>query len=95
MPGLDLVPGFLRWHPTLSVWKANMVKRSRAAVTHEIVKDFFTKFAVCAEGIPPSYIFNYDETYMQENPGCVKAIYSRGPIMPSMSGTIQRRPSPV
>jgi hypothetical protein len=78
MPGLDFVPGFLRRHPTLSVRKANLVKRSRAAVTHEIVKEFFAKFAVSAEGIPPSHIFNYDETYLQENPGCVKAIYRKG-----------------
>jgi hypothetical protein len=54
------------------------VKRSRAAVTREVVKDFFAKHTISAEGIPPSNIFNYDETYLQENPGCEKAIYRKG-----------------
>ena len=31
-----------------------------------------------AEGVPPENIFNYDETYLLDDPGAVKAIFKRG-----------------
>ncbi len=77
-PGPVFVYGFLERHPTISVRKANLVKRSRAGVTQETVQEFFAKYAVSAEGIRASNIFNYDETYLQENPGIVKAICRYG-----------------
>jgi hypothetical protein len=78
MPGPDFIAGFLQRHPVLSQRKANLIKRSRAGVTHEIVNDFFEKFAITAQGVPPQNVFNYDETYLQENPGSIKAIFKRG-----------------
>jgi hypothetical protein len=47
-------------------------------VTPDIVNAFFSKYSISAAGIPPCNVFNYDETYLQENPGCVKAIYRKG-----------------
>jgi hypothetical protein len=77
-PGRDFVAGFLRRHPDLTVRKANMIKRTRAAVSHKVVKDFFARFAKTVKDIPPSNVFNYDETNLQDNPGCSKAIFRKG-----------------
>jgi hypothetical protein len=79
-PGPDFVYGFLERHPTISVRKANLVKRSRTGVTRETVQEFFAKYAISAEGISASNIFNYDKTYLQENPSSVKAIYRYLPV---------------
>jgi hypothetical protein len=57
------------------VWKANLVKRSMAGVTHETVQESFAKYAIPAEGISPLNIFNCDEMYLQENRSSVRAIY--------------------
>ena len=42
-PGPDFVEGFMRRHPELTVRKANLIKRSRAAVSHEDVNSFFER----------------------------------------------------
>jgi hypothetical protein len=42
------------------------------------VKEFFSRFSKTVKDIPPSNIFNYDETNLQDNPGCVKAIFKKG-----------------
>jgi hypothetical protein len=47
MPGLDFVSGFLQRHAALTVRKANLVKRSRAEVSQDTVRDFFAKFEDC------------------------------------------------
>jgi hypothetical protein len=78
MPGPDFVSGFLQRHPALTVRKANLVKRSRAGVSQDTVRDFFARFEKTAEGIPASHVFNYDETNLQDNPGSVKAIFKKG-----------------
>jgi hypothetical protein len=78
MPGPDFVTGFLQRHPELTVRKANMIKRARAGLSRETVQEFFDRFAITAKDIPPCNIFNYDETNMQDNPGCVKAIFKKG-----------------
>jgi hypothetical protein len=82
-PGPDFVYGFLERHPTISVRHPtlpNLVERSRTRVTQETVQEFFAKYAISAEGIPASNIFNYDKTYLQENPSSVKAIYRYLPV---------------
>ena len=47
MPGPDFVEGFMKRHPELTVRKANLIKRSRAAVSHEDVKSFFERLINC------------------------------------------------
>jgi hypothetical protein len=41
---------FLARHPQLSVRKANPIKRSRAAVSHDKVNAFFEQFTKCRRG---------------------------------------------
>ncbi len=47
MPGPDFVSGFLQQHAALTVRKANLVKRSRAGVGQDTVRDFFARFEDC------------------------------------------------
>ena len=52
-------------HPILSTRTANLIKQSRAALSHEIVDDFFEKFKQTMGDIPPENVYNYDETNLQ------------------------------
>lgn len=65
MPGPDFVPGFLERHPVLSNRTANLIKRSRAALSHEIVDSFFERYKKSLGDIPPENVYNYDETNLQ------------------------------
>jgi hypothetical protein len=69
---------FLARHPQLSVRKANPIKRSRAAVSHDEVNAFFEQFMKSAEGVQPGDMYNCDESNLSNNPGAVKAIFRRG-----------------
>ncbi len=67
----------------------NLTKRSRAAVSHEIVNAFFDNFYKVTAGVPPENIHNYDnydETNLQENPGGKKGIIKRGSKYPEEVG---------
>jgi len=44
LPCPDFIKGFLRRHKNLTVRQVNLTKRSRAAVSHEIVNAFFDNF---------------------------------------------------
>jgi len=70
--------GFLKRHPELTVRVASLIKRGRARVSHNDVNEFFNRFEKVMEGVLPANIFNYDETAMQDNPGCQKALFQRG-----------------
>ena len=52
-------------YPILSTRTANLIKRSRAALSHEIVDDFFEKFKQTMGDIPPENVYNCDETNLQ------------------------------
>ena len=52
-------------HPILSTRTANLIKRSRAALSHEIVDNFFEKFKQTMGDIPLENVYNYDETNLQ------------------------------
>jgi len=90
LPGPDFVKGFLRRHKNLTVRTVNLIKRGRAAVSHEIVNDIFDNFYKVAAGVPPENIHNYDETNLQENPGGKKGIVKRGSKYPEEVGHFSR-----
>lgn len=71
-PGPDFIEGFLRRHPRLSVRTANLIKRSRAAVSHEEINKFFDNYEAVVAGIPPENQFNFDETCLGDNPGPIQ-----------------------
>jgi hypothetical protein len=86
LPGPDFVKGFLKRHKNLTVRQVNLIKRGRAAVSHEIVNAFFDNFYKMAAGVPPENIHNYDETNLKENPGGKKGIVKRGSKYPEEVG---------
>jgi hypothetical protein len=69
MPGKDFVSLFLKRHPELTIRTANLIKRSRAMLSAEIINDFFDRYEVSAGGIPAANVYNYDETNLRDNPG--------------------------
>lgn len=69
LPGVDFIRGFMKRHPELSVRTANLLKRSKAALSPEIVNSFFDLYTESAAGIVPANIYNYDETNLRDDPG--------------------------
>ena len=78
LPGKDFTALFLKRHRELSIRTANLIKRSRAGLSHEIINSFFDNYEKSAAGIEPCNIYNYDETNLRDNPGAQKAIFRRG-----------------
>ena len=78
LPGPHFVKRFMKRHPTLTVRTTSMIKRARAAVSSKVVEDFFKRFTKTAEGVPPTHIYNYDESGLKDDPGADKAIFRKG-----------------
>ena len=78
VPGRDWVHGFLRRHDSLSERLAQNVRRSRAAVSQEVILEYFRNLETSLTGVPPQNIVNYDETGFVADPGRRRAIFRRG-----------------
>lgn len=65
LPGKEFFKGFLKRHPELSNRRANAIKRSRAAVSQQVMDDFFDLYAQSVHAIRPECLFNYDETNLR------------------------------
>ena len=77
-PGEDWAYGFVKRRKDLSNRMSNLIKRSRAALSRDQVKEFMENYTKVAGDIPPSNVFNYDETNLTEDPGAKKALFRRG-----------------
>ena len=49
-------------------------KHSHAKINPETVNEYFDNLESVLEGIPPHYIFNYDETNLSDDPGRKKCL---------------------
>jgi hypothetical protein len=78
LPAKKWVQCFLKRHPEFSLRKANPIKRARAAVSREIIQEFFVHYAETVEGVPPENIYNCDETNFKDDPGLSKCIVKKG-----------------
>ena len=77
-PGRDWLRGFMRRH-NLTRRIADNVTRSRVTtITPENINSYFDHLQRELNGIPPTNIFNYDETNLTDDPGCKTVIVSRG-----------------
>lgn len=54
------------------------IKRSRSAVSHKIINEYFDRLYTELQGVPASNIVNYDETNLCDDPGKKKIITRRG-----------------
>jgi len=78
-PGSDWAKGFLKRHAArLRERMSNNIKRSRAAVSAQVMTDFFNELSITLEGVSPGAIFNYDESNLSDDPGKKKLIFERG-----------------
>ena len=68
----------MKSHRELTIRSASLLRRSKAAVSPQIVNEFFDRFEKVAAGVPPENICNYDETNLRDDPGVKKAIFQRG-----------------
>lgn len=79
MPGPDFVASFLSRHKEfLSNRMCQNIKRSRAAVSPDIINSYFDELEKELKDVPPSNIINYDETNLCDDPGRKKLIFRRG-----------------
>lgn len=78
-PGPDFVVSFLKRHKeVLSTRMCQNIKRSRAAVSPDIINSYFDELEKELKDVPPSNIVNYDETNLCDDPGRKKLIFRRG-----------------
>ncbi|CAG4979283.1 unnamed protein product [Parnassius apollo] len=79
MPGIDYVNAFMKRHAN-KLWKriCRNIKRDSAAVSSDIIKEYFGKLAKSLENVPTQNIINYDETNLRDDPGRKKVILRRG-----------------
>lgn len=79
LPGRDWVVLFLKRHKELlsERWSQN-IKRSRARVDKQMIREYFSELEQSLEGISPDCITNYDETNIVDDPGRKKVIGKRG-----------------
>lgn len=82
MPGPDWVKCFLQRHPQLTQRIAQNISHARAATDEEIVNNFFDNLERELEGLPPSNIWNFDETNLVDDPGQSKILTKRGTKYP-------------
>lgn len=82
-PGKEWVTSFLRRHKDVLVNRiARNISVSRAAVNHEVINNFFHNLERELDNVPPSNIWNYDETNLGDDPGSTKVLIRRGTKYP-------------
>jgi len=70
MPFLRGLKSFKRrWRRIVKVKKPTHIKRCRAAVSPEILKEFFVNLEPNLAGVAAAHFFNYDETNLRDKSG--------------------------
>lgn len=82
IPGRAWVEGFLKRHHDISRRVARNISLNRASVNEGTVERFFQNLKEEIEGVPPENLWNYDETNLQDDPGCTKVLVKRGTKYP-------------
>lgn len=83
LPSADWAYSFIKRHSKdLTIRLCQNIKSKKAAVSVNTVKAFFDNLSVSLKDVPPSHIFNYDETNLVDNAGVKKCIFKRGTKYP-------------
>lgn len=83
MPGPDYVKSFIKRHcDKITSRLCQNIKRSRAAVSPEIIEQYFNELEKSLQDIPLSNIINYDETNLTDDPGRKKVLVRRSTKYP-------------
>lgn len=78
LPGYEWTRLFLKRHVNLSVRMSSNIKKVRAQVGAAEINNYMDNLSVALKDIPPSRIWNYDETNLSDDPGNKKVICKRG-----------------
>lgn len=79
LPGNNWAYSLLQRHKSEITRKiAANIKRPRADVSREVLSNYFNNLENELKDVPPSNVFNYDETNLQDDPGKKKMIFRRG-----------------
>lgn len=78
LPGYEWTRSYLKRHENLSVRMSSNIKRVRAQVGANEINNYMDNLSVAVKDIPPSRIWNYDETNLSDDPGNKKVICKRG-----------------
>lgn len=84
LPGSDWLKAFLVRNPELSQRFAENVKRTRAAVDEPMLRSFFENLSDELKDVPPTNIWNFDETNLSDDPGKKKVIVKKGSKYPEL-----------
>lgn len=68
MPGYEWTKSYLMRHKNLALRISSNIKRVRAEVSEAELNDYMENLGVAVENIPPSRIWNYDETNLSDDP---------------------------
>lgn len=81
-PSRDWVRNFISRQKDLSQRMCQNIKVARAAVTPEVVTEYFEHLRVALDidgnAVPPENLFNYDETNLSDDPGSKVCVFKRG-----------------
>ena len=70
IPGQDWVYSLIKRHKaSLTQRLAANINRARASVSPEVIRKYFENLQTSTHDVPPSNMFNYDETNMADDPG--------------------------
>ena len=83
IPGKDWVASFLkRYRGEMSLKKCPNLKATKAHITADIIHSFFDNLNESLSDVPPSNIFNFDETGLCDDPARKHCIFKRGTKYP-------------
>lgn len=78
-PGPDWVEGFLERHKdAIRVRLATQINRKRAEISVADMRAYFDHLYETTKDVPPSNLFNFDETNVCDNTGKSKCLFRRG-----------------
>ncbi|KAJ8937750.1 hypothetical protein NQ314_011734 [Rhamnusium bicolor] len=84
LPGQDWIKAFIARHPEISVRFAENVKHTRAAVDESMLRSSFENLAIELKDVPPTNLWNFDETNATDDPGKKKVLVKKGSKYPEL-----------
>jgi hypothetical protein len=86
-PGKKWLHGFLERHKdSIVIRKPTNIRRCRAAVSPDDIRAYFANLEHEIQGVPPSNIFNCDESCLRDDPSAKSAFFKRGVRYPEQGG---------
>jgi hypothetical protein len=88
-PGKKWMRGFLERHKgSIVIRKPTNIRRCRAAVSPDDIRAYFANLEQEIRGVPPSNIFNCDESCLRDDPSAKSAFFKKGVRYPEQGGLL-------